>query len=323
MKPLYILIFILLVFGGMTLLSYVIPEDGYEITEGVVIHFPTIDEILNPKENKYVDISEIISENQVPDTLDNDTDGLATAFLKDSSVVYYQPLDIKPGDVTQKLEFPGRNKKVLYSFFNELSNLRATKKLIRILHYGDSQIEADRMTSYIRSKLQSQFGGSGPGLIPAIQPYGFRSPVVSESTGEWRRYTGFLKRDTTVKHSRYGVMASFSRFSPLAEIQELTDSINTEDSTTVETKGYSASLTISHSPYSTKSVKRYTRARLFYGYNTKPFNLKLYADEELVSNNTLIPSENLQLKTWDFNSTPSNLHLEFSGEDSPDIYAMT
>ncbi len=321
MKPLNILVFILFVFCGMMILSFVIPREGIKITEEWVLHFPSIDEILESNQNNYVDISEIIANNQVPDTIDDQSSKLKSKYLKDSSIVYYQPLDIKPGEVTRKLEFPGNNKKVLYPFFDELSNLPVSNKLIRVLHYGDSQIEADRITSYLRHKLQSQFGGSGPGLIPAIQPYGFRSPVVSESSGEWKRYTGFAKRDTMVEHSRYGVMASFSRFSPLPQKLNSIDSLNS-DTIPIAKKEYSASLTIKHSPYAVNSVKKYSQARLFYGYNTKPFNLKLFTGEDLLTDNMLIPSDNMQLKRWNFNNTPAYLYMEFKGEDSPDIYAM-
>ena len=41
--------------------------------------------------------------------------------------------------------------------------------MIRVLHYGDSQIEEDRMTQQIREALQARFGGRGVGLIPLAQ----------------------------------------------------------------------------------------------------------------------------------------------------------
>ena len=40
---------------------------------------------------------------------------------------------------------------------------------IRVLHYGDSQIEEDRMTQQIREALQARYGGSGIGLMPLAQ----------------------------------------------------------------------------------------------------------------------------------------------------------
>lgn len=40
---------------------------------------------------------------------------------------------------------------------------------VRILHYGDSQIEEDRITGYLRRRLQEFYGGNGSGLIPLVQ----------------------------------------------------------------------------------------------------------------------------------------------------------
>jgi len=342
MKPFHILIFMLSVFLGMFILSLIIPKDGVKVTEDWTVYFPTLEETFSSQEDKYVDITEIVEKNQVPDTLleqNQESDvNLEKGYLKDSSIVYYQPLNIKPGEVRQKIEYGKNGKKALYSFFKQLSGLAKSGQLIRVLHYGDSQIEADRMTSYLRYKLQSQFGGAGPGLIPVMQPYGFKSPAVIETEGEWKRYPGFGKRDSTVWHRRYGVLASFSRFSPITYpdpvivvdsasadsvanapiIETVEDTVQSVE----EKKIYTASLTVRHSPYGVRNLKKYTQARLFYGYNTKPFNLKLYTGETLFSDNTLIASNSLQVKRWLFESTPEYLRFEFSGEDSPDIFAL-
>ena len=40
---------------------------------------------------------------------------------------------------------------------------------VRVVHYGDSQIEEDRMTATLRRRLQAQYGGGGVGLIPLHQ----------------------------------------------------------------------------------------------------------------------------------------------------------
>ncbi len=40
---------------------------------------------------------------------------------------------------------------------------------VRVVHYGDSQIEEDRMTLSVRRALQERYGGGGVGLIPLQQ----------------------------------------------------------------------------------------------------------------------------------------------------------
>lgn len=46
---------------------------------------------------------------------------------------------------------------------------KSDQHMIRVLHYGDSQIEEDRMTQQIREALQARYGGKGVGLMPLAQ----------------------------------------------------------------------------------------------------------------------------------------------------------
>ncbi len=55
----------------------------------------------------------------------------------------------------------------LQSFYASLSE--SGHKVARVLHYGDSQIEEDRMSQQIREALQNKYGGSGVGLLPLAQ----------------------------------------------------------------------------------------------------------------------------------------------------------
>ena len=55
----------------------------------------------------------------------------------------------------------------LQSFYASLAS--TGERVVRVLHYGDSQIEEDRITMQIREKLQQQYGGRGVGLMPLVQ----------------------------------------------------------------------------------------------------------------------------------------------------------
>ncbi|MCR5050904.1 MAG: hypothetical protein K6A36_07460 [Paludibacteraceae bacterium] len=59
------------------------------------------------------------------------------------------------------------SRRYLATFYAALQH--ADNRQIRVLHYGDSQIEEDRMTAQIRHKLQDRFGGAGVGLMPLVQ----------------------------------------------------------------------------------------------------------------------------------------------------------
>ncbi|MCK4749854.1 MAG: hypothetical protein KAT15_22515, partial [Bacteroidales bacterium] len=119
-----------------------------------------------------------------------------------------------------RLQFADEGTRLMDPFFRTLDGLRTGRvKRARILHYGDSQIENDRMTALIRYRLQQLFGGSGTGLVPAIPLYSGHMAYEQEEDGEWLRYTYFGKRDSTIRHRSYGIMGAFASV-PIAGDQE-------------------------------------------------------------------------------------------------------
>ncbi|HBP44586.1 MAG TPA: hypothetical protein DD635_01695 [Flavobacteriales bacterium] len=97
----------------------------------------------------------------------------------------------------------------LGNFFAAL-NAATRKPAIHVLHYGDSQIEGDRITGHLRNAWQSIWGGSGPGFLSPLSPV--PSMAMRQSwSGDWRRYARFGKRDTTIQHDRFGLMAAFAQ----------------------------------------------------------------------------------------------------------------
>jgi lysophospholipase L1-like esterase len=118
-------------------------------------------------------------------------------------------------DSLQKSVFPisfsANGPSMLEPFFRTLDNLQEGHIIrSRILHFGDSQIENDRMTALIRYRLQKSFGGTGSGLVQAIPLYSGSMAYEQEQEGTWLRYTYFRNRDTTILHNTYGVMAAFA-----------------------------------------------------------------------------------------------------------------
>ena len=55
-------------------------------------------------------------------------------------------------DASTELQTNATGKENLHAFFKALQAAAGDREKISILHYGDSQIEGDRMTSYIREK---------------------------------------------------------------------------------------------------------------------------------------------------------------------------
>ena len=209
------------------------------------------------------------------------------------------------------IQYPEGDKSILHPFFARAYDARRAKSPVRVLHYGDSQIEGDRMTGKIRDEMQRKWGGTGPGLVPVV-------PVVSSISVTWsqadnmQRYTYFGARSKEVNHNRYGPLALFARYAPVVQDSFANDSIFYESWIRVNRSG---------NAYSTS--KNYTRVRLFYGYNQSEVVLKFLADGNFISMNPLPPNEKMDVLTWDFDKTPQELTMVFEGYDSPDLYAVS
>jgi hypothetical protein len=86
---------------------------------------------------------------------------------------------------------PYQNASALDPFFDALNEIEQGKdQLYRVNHYGDSQIEGDRMTITLRNLFQKFFSGNGYGFIPfydVTTPLGYERKLV----GSWNHYKVF------------------------------------------------------------------------------------------------------------------------------------
>ena len=83
----------------------------------------------------------------------------------------------------------------LRRFFLELP--KADRKAIEVYHWGDSQIEGDRISGELRKSWQARWGGHGPGWAMPVMPAP-HGHVRASNSGDLLRQTGFgRRRDTT------------------------------------------------------------------------------------------------------------------------------
>lgn len=299
MKPLKSLLFLVVVFGILTLIAWATPKGGITLFNDWKIKFPTLSSIFSDSTIKYADISEIIKKNELStDSLILNDSLLSVDSLNVDSLV----------NVVQHLEFLDSARSALLPFFK---NVQRNDGLIRVLHYGDSQIEGDRITGFIRNRFQGRFGGSGAGLVPLVEVNNLSGAISIESIGEWKRYTLFGKVDKTIKHKKYGVMLSFSRFAPVYN-----------DSIPNDTLIYESSVKIKKSSAAYGNCYSFSEIKLLYGNNKKPVMAELYDGDKLLGFETLLAGQDFNIATWKLTYVPKELTLKFSGKDSPDIYGI-
>ncbi len=310
MKPHQILTFLISVFLVLLILAVFFPDNGLKISEHFSLRFFRPTEFLAADTVEYTDISAILTNSSAGDDVPEDMPVSSTAMISEPENVI--PPDTVRADadslkkITRLIELPPDNPEVLFPFFRQLSNIRKNHRLVRVLHYGDSQIEADRMTGFIRHKLQLKFGGSGCGLIPVVPLYNGKMSIRQSFSGTWDRYTGFVNQDSTLGHKRYGALFSFARF-------RASDSLHTAD----------ALLTFSPSPIGYRSSRSFNRFSIYLGGKSEDASMKVIADDSLLDTLTISPGKLYHRYTWKTNTTPKHLSFEFSGHNSPEIYGIT
>jgi len=183
----------------------------------------------------------------------------------------------------------------------------AAGRQVRVLFFGDSQLEGDRVTSLLRSELRKEGRGTGPGLISPVMPVMYTRSFVVKSSSNWKRFTLLDYRNGTLPHNRLGPMLSVCRFTPPK------DSLASRSFATVR---------VSPVPGADPSVTVYEKLRIFYGNN---FDTVLVG---IRSGNSLVDFAMLQMGAGVMEyAVPlpavSDVEVEFTGRNSPDIYALS
>lgn len=295
-KPLQSLVFTALVFLALGLLSFSFPKNGIAVGSNLKLEFPTFAALFGEKTDKK-DISKILDAVDQIDTTFAINDTSEVAKTKDSSAVVLNT------------SIQTSNKTALKNFFDALTELKNNPKAIRVLHYGDSQIEGDRITDYLRLKLQGQFGGHGPGLISLMPIAPSVINKISNGPG-WDRYNVFTSKDKRVPHSNFGVLASINRFAGYKKLTDSSAVISSSISVTT-TKGGGA------------NALAYKKLKLFYGGAQTKTWCEFYDGPALVGADSLEEGGSFRIKEYNVGNGSNTHQLKFTGKDSPDFYAIS
>jgi lysophospholipase L1-like esterase len=122
----------------------------------------------------------------------------------------------RPPAVATALEAP---EGALDHFFSTLAAAEDGEpgRVVRALHWGDSTIAADGITSTVRQRLQTRFGDGGPGFLAvhADPRWQIRPGVLRMQDGDWNSLTITFGGAET---PRYGLGGNVSTAAPEGEI---------------------------------------------------------------------------------------------------------
>ena len=216
MKPFRIFIFFVAVLLLLFLVSLLFPKQGIGIGGDLRLNFMSLSDLKREDSiDSAIDVELLLAGSMVSDDpeLEPETDlfpGIGQVPEDLGPLVIPANVDSLK-EHTRRIRFAEEGSSLLYPFFRNLEQISpGNNSHTRILHFGDSQIENDRMTSLIRYRMQRHFGGTGTGLVQAIPLYSGSLSYQQEEAGEWLRYTYFGKRDSTISHNSYGIMGAFA-----------------------------------------------------------------------------------------------------------------
>jgi lysophospholipase L1-like esterase len=310
-KPFKIFLFGLSVLILCFVLSLCVPGGTLSLGSHT-IRIPVFSFQTPAKQSKLKDISSIIA---ISSLINNSTDTIFrvdTIARKDNDSthrVYFYPVPQISADSIRKLfrsiEYAQGSDTVLFSFFDDLS--KCSDQLIRVLHYGDSQIEGDRITSYLRNQLQLNFGGEGIGLIPVVAVNPAAISFVYDISGNWEK---FSPQQNTGNSRKYGVMLNYAR-------------INSGGHFFSKNKEVEGWINLKHANISYPSAQRYRQCQVFYGYNKAPMMVELKQKEAIIDADIIPTGTGLKRLKWQLDKPLKDVTITIKTSETPDVYAIS
>lgn len=162
MKARHICIFICSIIAMMALLSWGFPDKSI-VVGSTTLRWPSLQQVLTtsePDSSSSPDVSE-------PDSSSSPDASVSTPAISDSLPT-----------VDRRSNAPlSRGEATVIDWIDPLRQAlaQADSSVVRVVHFGDSQLEGDRLSMNVRRHLQSQYGGGGVGIVPLHQTIGTRT----------------------------------------------------------------------------------------------------------------------------------------------------
>ncbi|MEY3451515.1 MAG: hypothetical protein RL711_1341 [Bacteroidota bacterium] len=187
-------LFILVIFMFI-LMELCLPET-VSFAGNNTIKFISIKTLFSPEKIEYASVSIIEKRLKATNTATKNTqkDNIAADIAMPDS------LDI---------QFPVGNDTLLDPFFKSIQQIATQKNLIRVLHFGDSQIEGDRITGELRKKFQSKFGGCGTGMLHLVDQMNVRHSHKLTNKDNWVKLSAYGYEKNNTNKQNFGVLASY------------------------------------------------------------------------------------------------------------------
>ncbi len=295
-KPYKIALFLIAVQIVLAVIVFCFPEEGIHLWGDFSVKFSTPEDFYQEKTRELEVVKEVAKIYSLEE-LEEDT--LLAASIDSSILQKALILDTK-----ERIIHPSDFENGMYSFYHKLSRINDFSKPLRIMHFGDSQLEGDRISGVIRENLQTLFGGCGVGFIPISETNTGRLSVLKEENG-WERYQVF-GNGRRGHHSRYGFMGYYYKVGR---------------DTTAQKK---AEIEIRKNRRYFKKAQNFEQISLLYANSIENVDYELSTDTGTVSKGNLVASKGVKRRIWQMNGfSTGKISLFLETINSPDFYGVS
>ena len=180
------------------------------------------------------------------------------------------------------------------NFIRQAEQSQQNHKTVRVLHLGDSQIEADRISKILRKHFQEKYGGEGPGLIMPYDPLQINASARLSNQGTWELAYSY-------REHQYPGPIPFGFSGKAAWFRDR-----------------EASFRIA--PRSSKQA--FQKARLLTASPVNEFHLRVSSDNKILGDTLIGASQSLQITSFQPPDSPSEMTFRFSASTSPLIHGI-
>ncbi len=175
----------------------------------------------------------------------------------------------------------------------KLTHLSKSSLPLRIVYFGDSQIENDRITGALRKELQAVFGGRGPGFIALDSYYSTNHQLIIETSDSWEVKTfqdpEFKSKSILFKHSILTKDRGWFRIRRIKRLSPKPD---------------------------------YSLMKLYYTANDS-CQIEVRDGKKLIYQGSLPPHKQVSTLDFRFNQTPEDIRVDFNVKDSLSVTGLS
>jgi hypothetical protein len=301
-KPLRLLLLLFYLLLIQIALEF-LPNEIDWLGDGIKIKIPKISALWNKPQEDYADISKIREQfedkkGEKGNKKDSTTNEQAYSenFLPDSLRINHK----------LRIQYPKGDSTILNDFFETLHYLEKNKgkdTLVRVLHFGDSQLEGDRITTNLRDRFQDQFGGCGTGILNIVDKMNSKLSIVQNTKSYWQNSGAYGIKYNRSLPNYFGVTGECYKLAPAENIK--------------------GEVTYIKSAHAKPKEQRVERIKLMYRNPDSPIEVSLkipsLPDEKI----TLEKSDKPQVLDYELKNPFQQVTIQLDAKDkSPEIYGV-